>query len=166
MANHTLWSNQLVQASAYTITQNVELDLLVSAEISNANSPKNSLKIVIKYDSLTPSSGTGRVGAIVEGKDNAGNWSPINYQFSPLVNSVYQATERVLILQPDMDTFNLGIDDIVYPVNKEVARISRQQGRLPDTAWRARIVLLDSDPAGATPFQSVIVSATAETYDV
>ena len=167
MSGEVLWNNELVQASNYTINPNETIHLLTSAEVANGGgNPFNSLKVTMEYAGLTPNQGSGRIGVIVEAKDALGAWSPIGYQFSPVANLTSQAPKRIIIVQPDMDTFNLGIDDIVYPVDSEVARISREQGSLPATAYRVCVLLTDSDPTGPGAFQEVTISGTGEMYNV
>ena len=165
MAEATLWANELVEASNYTINAGEKTHLLVSSEISNANSPKNSVKAIVEYSGLVPNVTSGYIGFIVEGKDGAGNWHPLVYQFADY-RSVGTAGKRILIMQPDMDTFNLGIDDIVFVAGEEEARISREQGSLPTTALRCCVILRDYDPTGTAAFEQVTINATLETYDV
>ena len=81
------------------------------------------------------------------------------------MNGFSEAQKRILIMQPDMDTFNLGIDDIVFPVNKEEARISRGQGSLPESTFRVCLQLVDNDPTGANAFSQVTVNAAGELYN-
>ena len=101
----------------------------------------------------------------MEAKDPNGNWYPIAYQFTPLKNKS-QGLKRILYVQPDMDTINVGIDDIVYPVDKAIARISREQGVVPESVVRVCILLVDKDTANANAFDSVTVNAEVELYNV
>lgn len=167
MAGFTLWTDELVEAVNYTIVGGESIDLLTSVEIPNTGgAAHNSLKLTIDYSLLVPQQGSGRIGAIVESKDDNNNWFPLAYQFSPVANVTSQAGSRIIVVQPNIDTFNTGIDDIVYPVDSEVARISRQQGNVPSTSLRVRILLTDSDPAGAAAFESVTINGTGELYSV
>jgi len=160
------WSNTLLEATNYTINPGQVLDLLVSDPISNdSGTIYNSVRVTIKYSSLQPNIGSFSIGAILEGKDVNEEWVPLAYQFSPY-RYINQAPTRHIILQPDMDTYNLGIDDVVFPVNDELARISRQQGRLPESLFRVRVVLEDSDPSGAGAWVQVAVTASGEMYNV
>jgi len=162
----TVWNNQVILASNYTIVPNQEITLLSSLPISNSSGTiYNSFKLVVDYSNLQPNSGQFFIGLLVEAKDTLGNWGPIAYQFSPIRNTS-QAQQRVIILQPNIDTFNTGIDDIVYPVDSEVARVSRQQGFLPETEFRICLSLKDKDPLGVNAFNQITVSATGELYNV
>ena len=52
---HVVWTNELVEASNYTINDNEEVHLLTSSEIDNSSGTiYNSLKCTIEYSGLTP----------------------------------------------------------------------------------------------------------------
>lgn len=162
----TIWNEQLVEATSYTINANETVHLLTSAEITNdSGTIYDSLKVVIRYAELVNDGGSSKIGAVVEAKDGNGNFYPILYQFSPMVQ-LNQGPERILIMQPDLSDFNAGIDDVIFPVNETVGRISRHQGILPESTFRVCILLVDSDPNGTEPFVSLKVSAEAEQYNV
>ncbi len=163
----TFWGTpQEILASNLNIVAGKEMTVLTSPVLENISGTQyNSIKINIDYSELVPNFGQFFVGALLEAKNLAGDYDPICYQFSALRSST-QAQKRIMILQPDMDTFNLGIDDIVFPADEETARISRGQGVLPVSDYRLRIVLTDKDPLGASPFVSVKLIATGEKYNV
>ena len=161
-----LFTQELIDASALNIVAGEELEVLSSQVINNGSGTVyNSLRLEVDYVGLTPSSGQFFIGVLVEAENDAGDYVPVAYQFTP-IRSANQAQKRIIVLQPDMDTFNLGIDDIVFPVDREEARISRQQGFLPESNIRVRVLLKDNDPAGATAFSSVTVTAAVELYNV
>lgn len=162
----SIWNEQLVEASNFTINPNETVHLLTSAEIgNNSGTIYNSLKVILSYKDLTPDGGSAKIGAVVEAKDVNNKFHPILYQFSPLVQA-NQGLERTLIMQPDMSDFNAGIDDVIFPVNEAIARISRHQGILPESTFRVCILLVDSNPTGPDAFVSLKVSAEAEQYNV
>jgi hypothetical protein len=130
------------------------------------------LAVIVKYLAITPDITDGSppftLGCVVETQvsDNPAQWVPIAYQFSPIRNT-QDPTTRILRLQPDISDFNTGIDDSVYPINQEIARISRQQGRLPAAPFRICILAVDTDPGGdpAQHLVSARLSLTVERYD-
>ena len=165
-APFSIWTNQLVLASNFTIQPNQQIDILTSPLISNdSGTIYNSLRINIDYNNLVPDIGNFAIGAIVEQEVSAEVWNPIAYQFSAH-RTVYQGSSRIIVLQPNIDSFNQGIEDVVYPVDKEVARISRQQGKLPEAKFRLRIMLSDADPQGPYKFEQVKITANGEKYNV
>lgn len=163
----SLFSNQLIRAADLTIVAGETVHAAVSPDIGNSTGTiYNSMRLVFEYSGLSPVQTTNfTVGAVIEAADANDKFSPIHYQFSPL-NGFSEALVRELILQPNLDSFNAGIDDIVFPVDREVARISRQNGKLPATKLRACILLVDNDPGGSTPFVEVTVDAHGELYNV
>ena len=165
MSTHTLWTNQSVLASSYTIIANQEVRLLESAQINNVNDV--SLRVSLQYGDVQPANVQGSffLSLITEFKDDSDIWQRLPcYQFAALRRSDI-APERVCIMQPDIDTFNLGTDDAIFPLNKEVARISRSQGSLPEARpIRACLLLVDTDPQGANAFESVSITAELEKY--
>lgn len=143
-------------------------DMLVSADLDNQTGTiYNSMKATINYDNINPAPGIGSwaLSTIVEAKDTSGKYHPILHQFNDF-RGKDRGEERVLILQPDLDTFSLGIDDIVFIGEKTVSQISRSQGHLPQGEYRLRCVLNESDPGGANAFVSVSISAEVELYNV
>lgn len=163
----TVFDDVLLEASNFTIPAGQSIALLDSVEFDNSTGTiYNSLKVEINYSDLLPvSGGQYFIGATIEAKDDLGNFSPIHYQFTP-IRGTSQALKRIMILQPDMDTFNLGIDDIVFPVDDEEARISREQGLLPESTFKVCLKLQDNDPLGANPWTQVRIGATGEKYNV
>lgn len=164
--NVTLFTAQKIEASTLPIVAGEELVALSSTpEPNTGGTTYNSVRVDVRYSGLNPGIGQFFIGAILEAKDASGNWTPIGYQFSPL-RSDGTALERLIVIQPNIDTFNLGIDDVVFPVDSEIARISRQQGLLPETEFRLCISIKDNDPTGPNAFVEVTVDATAELYNV
>lgn len=163
----SLFNNQQILASGLTVVAGQTIHAATSGEIDNSTGTiYDSFKIVVEYSGLSPVSvGSYTIGAIVEAADANGKFAPIHYQFSPL-NGFSEALVRELIMQPDLDTFNSGIDDIVFPVDEEVARISRLNGKLPATSFRCCILLKDNDPTGPNAFDEVTIDAQGEMYNV
>ena len=164
----TAFNGHQILATSLALSPQQSVLAAVSPAIDNGSSLLrfNSLKVNVTYSGLIPAQGgTARIGALVEAIGNTGQWEPLVYQFTTFY-AMNVAPVRTLILQPDMDTFNAGIDDSVYPVNYEVARISRHQGRLPETSFRMSIWIADSDPTGPNGFDRVTVSASGELYNV
>jgi len=161
----TLWVDEQINSTDLTIVGGEEIDILLSDELSNdSGTIYNSVRVVLNYEGLQPNFGNFFIGCLVEAKDDSGKWTPIGYQFTPL-RSTQQAPQRIIIIQPNLDTFNSGIDDIVFPVDREVARISRIQGALPESKYRVRVILKDNDPSAASAFQNVTVSGSVEKYN-
>lgn len=166
----TLWDDVEVLASSYTITANQVVELLNSGAIDN--SQYNSVRVEVEYKNCDPSGlGSFYISTVTEYQNDAGLWVPLPcYQFSPF-RSAGIAPKRTLIMQPNMDTFSLGVDDVYFPLTKEEGRTSRSQGTLPSglvptAKWRARVLLVETDPGGGNAFVSMDVDGSYEMYDV
>lgn len=164
-----LWDQQLVEASAVSppIVAGEMVDLLVSGEIPNT--AYDSVQVTLKYEDILPNvagSGTYSIAALTEFKDDNGIWRflPAS-QFSP-IRKASAPPNRILIMQPDMNmAFNIGTDDVIF-LGRELARISRTQGILPDKPMRVRIAMVENDPGGPSAFVSMKVSGEVEQYSV
>jgi len=165
----SLADNVTITAASLNLQQGVQKDLLVCPEIDNGSGTVfNSIKIVISYSNLLPAGVLGSffIGAQLEAQDQNLNWvtTPLT-QFSALRLSD-QPLSRVLVMQPNIDTFNLGVDDSLFPLDREICRVSRVQGTLPDSKIRLRFSIVDGDPAGPAGFDEITISAEAERYSV
>lgn len=161
----SLWNAQLVEATSYTITAGVPLDLLTSAEITNAPG-YNSIRVTVKYEDLLPANvlGSFYIDAEVDFKDANGNWLLLPmYQGQSLRKST-QAAERVIIMGPSINVQNLGETDSQFRGPHEVCQINRHQGRLPDENARVRVVLHEDTPGGSNAFTSIKITAEVEQY--
>lgn len=128
----------------------------------------NSLRLVADFSDLQNAGGTdpvdflGGLTCVVEGQ--IGNvWHPVAYQFEPLRN-LDQGKQRIVILQPDMQTFDAGIDDIVFLGGSTAARISRQQGRV-GPRFRVRVQCSETDFSGPYAFRGARIQLTLERYN-
>ncbi len=157
----TLLNNQVLSLPG--ITSNGVYDLYTSATQNNNNNLP-SIRMVIDYHQLNPvdiySSG---IGVVVEAL-NGGKWFPAAYQFEPYRNSE-NGNQRLIFLQPDISTYDDGIDSIVYVGDRTIARISRQQGRI-GSSFRVRVILSENNYGTANAFQNVTMSIYGELYDV
>lgn len=165
-------SNPISVWNAQTFTPQVPLvagvpTTLAEKTFTNGPTARSSLMLTVNYDAVTPDITNGlppfALSVTIEAKDSNGNWSPVAYQFSEWRNT-QQPARRVIRMQPDISDFNAGIDDSVF-IGSEIARISRQQGFLPESDFRVRLIVVDNDPTGPNAFQSVTVSAAGERYD-
>lgn len=163
-----LWQNQVVVASNLPLVAGDVIPMLTSAEIGNdSGTIYNSLKVTLKYEDWTPAIGglwPWRVGATIEAEKIDGSWYTIASQFNS-IRSAGQGDERLIILQPNIDTFNFGVDDVVFPVDRVTQKISRQQGLLPEAKFRV-CLLITADPNATNAFQSVKISGESEQYNV
>lgn len=163
----TLWDDVLVEASAHTLVAGVPVDVLISGDLDNETGTiYNSIKISIDYQVLTPdiSGASFFLNAFLEFKDALGNYKLAMTQFNSH-NRSRNGPLRIMIMQPNIDTFNLGVDDIVFPIDRTLCRISRAQGELPQGEFRVKMVLQENNPAGANPFVSVRISGEVEQYN-
>lgn len=170
MAAFTIWNNQPLTQPA-GMQPGVPVDLLISSVQSNSIGD-SSLRLVVKYDELTPNDNDGsqvapsyEIGLLIEGRDANNNWFPIGYQFNG-VKRTDLANPRTILLQPDISDFFSGVDDSVFVAGREIARISRQQGILPPSAFRVRLILIDQDPTGPGHFVSGVISVVGEKYNL
>ncbi len=161
-----LWDRELVEASVHApIPAGEEVTLLESIEIPNT--AYDSIQVMLKYEEILPDipgSGSYSIAALTEYKDDNGIWRflPAS-QFSP-IRRASTPPSRILIMQPDMNmAFNIGTDDVIF-LGRELARISRTQGILPDKPMRVRIAMVENDPGGAAAFVSMKVSGEVEQY--
>lgn len=166
-ASLSIWDSQMF-TKPQGMQPGVPVVLAVSQSFSNVQVRSTSLQVDLNYESISPDITNGSpsfsVGCIIEAQDQNGNWNTIAYQFSPYRNSE-SPSKRIIRLQPDISDFNAGIDDSIFPIDREIARISRQQGKLPESLFRVSLLLVDNDPEGLNSFQSVTVSASGEQYD-
>lgn len=159
----TILQNHLLAASSVVggIAENGMYDLYTSSNQNN-NNALPSCRLVIDYSNLTPGDIPGGITAVVEAM-NGSNWFPIAYQFEPFRNAD-QGSQRILHLGPGIDTYNDGIDSIVYVGNRTTARISRQQGRA-GSAFRVKLRLEEAGYGTPFQFDSVRVSVYGELFD-
>lgn len=163
-----LFDAQTLTASG-TITGNGTFDLAVSDSQDNSVNAFKALKLITDYSEITPDFGanpqTFFIDVLVEGKSADTQWYPIAYQFSSYKNDV-QGAKRVIQLQQNIAGFDAGFDDIIFIGNTTYARVSRQQGNVPDTEWRVRLIVTETDFGGQGSFQSVKISMYGEVFDV
>ncbi len=164
-----IWTEEVLTVSGLPETPVAGEEYVLGSTPEQNNSPvRDSLVVDIDYDEILPDVTAGAppflIGAVVESKDAAGRWHPKCYQFNPVRNSEDAAT-RILRLQPNLSDTNAGIDDSMFPLNRELARTSRHQGSLPDQPWRICIVVVDNDPQGPNGLVSCKVSISGERYD-
>lgn len=171
----TLWNEQVITAAnaLEPVTSDGTFKLAVSAPVSNSQGALRSLRLVLRYDSITPDapelpedpSQTFDISAIVEGRGEDGTqWFPVAYQFSPF-KATYQGRERIIILQPNILVLDLGVDDIIFVNDATRARVSRQQGAVPDTEMRVALSVTERGFGQGGAFQSVKISGFGELFD-
>lgn len=167
MSDHTLFTNEHINATTLGLVAGEIKDALVSEVIPNGGGGSlNSARLTIDYSSLLPAAGGNYfIGCELEAKQASGLWAPIAYQFEP-VRGTSQAMQRIIIVQPDLSVFDAGIDDIVAPTGDEQSRISRQQGEVPDSDLRVRFLIKDNLVGQASAFECVDVSAELHLYSV
>lgn len=158
----TLATNLVRASSAVEGTS----DLFVSSPIQNNNNLPN-CRLVVVYDNITPDNSlnaqktfglTAVLEALLDGK-----WFPVAYQFEPFQNPD-NGKQRIIVMQQDVQSFDAGIDDVVYVADATVARISRQQGKATGT-MRVRIILRENDADNVGAFSSVSLTIFGEFYD-
>lgn len=166
MEEFSIWNSQTFDVSSLTVVAGEPM-ILVSSP-NQVNTPiKTSLLLQIEYEVITPDITVGSppflLTSIVEALDANSKWIPIAYQFAS-IRSSENPSKRIIRLQPDMVNFSPGTDDSIFILDREVARVSRQQSRLLASNWRLSLMLLDRDPTGPNKFISVKVSAAGVRY--
>lgn len=163
--NTELWDQEVVLASGLSITAGEQFDLLVSATINPGN--YNSFKVNLDYEALLPADVllTASLGCVVESQAASGAWSVIASQFSPLRKST-QPMNRQIVVQPNLVILDPGVDESVFPLDRETGRISKHNGKLPQLPIRVRIIGVENDPGGTNAWSSVTISGQLEQYDV
>lgn len=161
MANQlfTILNNQTLTSP--NITENGVYTLYTSTTQNNSNNIP-CMRMVVEYHELLPLEVPGGIGLIVE-SINGTNWFPIAYQFESYRNSD-QGTQRIISLQPNMSTFDDGIDSIIYVGDRTVARLSRQQGTV-GSSFRVRLIINEQLFGTANAFQSARISIYGELHD-
>jgi len=152
------------QITNAVVTGNGTFDLYTSAAQNNTvNMP--CLRLVVDYHASVPDDITipGGISVVVESQNN-GNWFPIAYQFEAY-RRADNGPKRIIVLQPDISTFDAGIDDIMWIGDTTAARISRQQGKVGAT-YRVRVQLKEIAHGQPNQFQSVTMSIYGELYDI
>lgn len=148
------------------ITANGTYDLYVGPEMSNNNNLP-SLRAAVDFSNFVPLDGGAinpkySITALFE-SIQSGVWFPIAYQFTPYRGNG-SGNQRIIILQPNIDTFNLGIDDAIYVADQTIALVSRQQGKL-GPSYRLRVVLRETGYGTPEAFQSGTIKVVAELHD-
>jgi hypothetical protein len=154
-----LADNVTVDNSA--ITANGEYDLFISSTKTNSVGLP-SLRVVVDYETLVPVDLIGGLNIVIESENN-GVWYPVAYQFEAFINA-QQGNKRIIMLQPNMSTYNDGVDSIIWFANKTEGRISRQQGKV-GTEFRVRMALVENGFGGPYAFQSIKFNILGELYD-
>jgi hypothetical protein len=162
------------------VTGNGTFLLASSTPFNNGSSTTGfkSLKLVVEYGEISPPFGndpqTFDVDVVVEGLFGT-RWTPLAYQFTPYRNP-NNGNTRIIQMQPSLSGFDAGVDDVVFVGDATLARISRQQGVLPDSQFRMCLLVTERGYVESTPgsgvwvpgpgsFQSVKISAFGEAFD-
>jgi len=162
MGQQTLSLATNLQITNSGITSNGVFDIWTSNIINN-NNALPSMRLVIDYLAITPTSApTFGLSILVESQIGT-KWFPIAYQFGDF-SGFGNGDTRIIVLQPDMSTFDAGIDDNMFVGGKVIARISRQQGKV-GSAFRVKMVCQENGFGGAGSFQSVNVNIYGELFD-
>lgn len=118
------------------------------------------VELVIDYRNMsyTGTGGPPEFNAIIEGKDNEGNYFPIAYQFN-----AFRFDDRdrfyTIALDPNINWFDAGVSNIVFIAGKgTIGEINPQQVTLP-TDWR--VCVHANEPTGTT-LTSVEIDIAAE----
>lgn len=157
--NFSLLNQQ--QITNTNVTGNGTHVLYTSGAISNNNNlPK--LRLVVDYHDAEPGYLPNGISVVAEVM-NGSNWYPMAYQFEPY-RSIDNGTQRIILLEPEMNTYNDGIDSIVYVGDATIARISRQQGKVGGQ-FRVRVILKENNYGTAQAFQSVTMSIYGDISD-
>lgn len=142
------------------IISNGTYDLWTSPTQNN-NSGLPSMRLIVDYANVSPVDISG-VNVVVESQNN-NIWFPIAYQFEPYRNQE-NGSKRIIVLQPDMNTYDDGVDSIIYAGDRTIARISRQQGKVA-SSFRVRVFINETNFGNINAFQSITLSIYGELYD-
>ena len=157
--------NQVLNNSG--ITGNGVFALFTSSTINNSVGLPCG-RLVLDYSSVDPlDTGTNPISygisVSLEGQID-GVWYPVCYQFEAYRGNPANGNQRVVVVQPGIQSFDAGIDDIVWMDDTTTARISRQQGRIGPTV-RLAVRCKENGFGTAGAFQSVHLRALLELYD-
>ncbi len=165
-----IWTNEAIDNTG--VSSNGEYELLNSGPLDN-NGDYNSLRLVVEYKDILPEddaiANSFYLTAVVEASNGLTGaseaWFPIAYQFRGY-RKAFQGTIREIILQPNLVVIDQGVDDVTFVGNETKARISRQQGKLPDTDWRVRVLLTEEGHGGPGAFASGKITVYGERFNV
>ena len=146
------------------VTNNGVFTLFTSQTINNSVG-LSCARIVIDYSNSNPIDPVGHtygVTGILEGVQD-GVWYPLAYQFESFRGTPFNGPQRVITIQPDIQSFDAGIDDNMWIGEYTTARISRQQGRVSGSI-RFRLLLSERGFGTSTAFQAITVRAIMELY--
>lgn len=156
----TLLTNQLIDNS---IVNGNGLFTLWTSPSQNNSVGLPCLRLVTEYKEITPAAFfTCGLNVVVEAQAGS-QWYVVAYQFERF-HGVGDGDQRVIVLQPDISTFNDGIDSIVYVAGATMSRISRQQGRVGGT-FRVRLLYQENAYGQPDRFQSGRFNVYGELYD-
>lgn len=163
MARVNILNQAVLDASV--ITGNGPFRIFESGKIDSPNS-ENALEVVIEYKGNLPDPEQGgtnyRISALIETEDNAGNWHPIHYQYTPFVKEE-QGNKHILRLDPTIFNLDEGVGNAISDGFNIVALESKKQGLLPDD-FRIAIVVHENGFGTPGAFASVVVTASHYTY--
>lgn len=169
MANQdfVIWTDEEFTKTDAGIDGNGTFELALSDSVSNILSIAK-LELIIEYANIDPDFGaipqSFIIDAVVEAERN-NKWYPIAYQFSSYKNN-QSGSLRIIKLETTLSGFDAGVDDIIFAGNTTIARVSRQQGGVPGSGFRVKLLVTEFDHGGAGAFESVTISASGELYDL
>lgn len=164
MAEITLWSDQVIAKPAEGWPSDGRIASTPAQ--SNNQSSLDSARVVIQYKSLTPDGKDVPVGftlgAVIEEEVASGVWIPQATQFD-VVKGTDEAASQIIEISPGLN-LNPGSPEKLFAGGKEVASISRTQGKL-GSKWRVCVVLQVVDPS-APELESLTISGYASTFNL
>lgn len=164
MADITLWSDEVINRPAEGWPADGRIASTPAQ--SNNQSSLDSVKVSLQYKAITPDGANALVGftlsAVIEEEVAPGVWVPEATQFD-VVKGTDEAVTQILELTPGLN-LNPGSPEKMFAGGKEVASISRTQGKL-GSKWRVCIVLQVVDP-NAAELDSLTISGYARTFNL
>ena len=142
-------------------------DSILTSPVQNNSNGRNSVKITVKYEVLTPDGKDALVGyelrTVIEEELSPGVWSVVAAQHNT-VKGTDEALEQQVILTPQFTT-DPGIPEIVSggPNGQNLAEISRTDGVAPEK-YRVCVVYRKTD-ATRPQLTSATISMFGNEYD-
>ena len=153
---------------AITSFQLIDNQVFIPSDISNGNifiSPdqindigvdrSTGIKVVIDYSELQAS---GNFQAVLEGKSNQGQYYVLGYQFEEFRFANFPQ-KRQIVMYPDLNWPDAGIDNIVFVGGTTVEQVSNQPGTLLNI-WRVRVNITNTNN-----FTSIRMSIYGERFN-
>lgn len=152
---------QLVNNQTFLLADVINGKVFESSDQTNGTGLDLStgIRVTVDYHDLQATSSGATLQATVESKSAQGQYSILAYQFEEFGLLGFQQ-KRQIIMAPNLNWPDAGIDNIIFVGGVTVERVSNQVGLLPGT-WRLSVNLKDP----SSRFTSIRMSIYGERFN-